>query len=464
MAFPAARTRALARLSRGPFLPLDEETLAQPLPEGPPLPEDAPEAMPPSAVPQSPPAAAGDTYDMAAEQARSNNFAVDVGRAGAMAAEAISGAKAPMEVYDNLQQRASNPMREYAERMKRRDASYKAEQQAALGDPFSAESKRRQAAFTRANPELSKRLGLGETPYAWNDLEAVVKGTMPADTLAARGVDQQQRAQDLALKAEAEKRRAGTDDQELALKEQELAERTRQANLMDARGWAALSQEERLARMRMQAEKEARDSSKGDKDTAATQKNVDDLRKEFMGNAVVKEYLAASLGLEKVERAASDPSAAGDLALIFGYMKTLDPTSAVKETEFANAENAKGVPDWLRSKWNKARTGERLTPEQRKEFIASARTQFSAYQSSYDSLATQYEGLAPEGMAGKVVLKDMTGRSTAPVKRSPAASVLPKDASGQPTLEAPAQPRRKRDKQGRLWEEQPDGSARLVTQ
>lgn len=46
--------------------------------------------------------------------------------------------------------------------------------------------------------------------------------------------------------------------------------------------------------------------------------------------------------------------------------------------------------------------------------------------------------------------------------RVPAANVLPKDASGQPTLDAPKPPRRKRDKNGQLWEEQPDGTAKKV--
>lgn len=49
--------------------------------------------------------------------------------------------------------------------------------------------------------------------------------------------------------------------------------------------------------------------------------------------------------------------------------------------------------------------------------------------------------------------------------RKPATSVLPTDSSGQPTLDPPPPvkaPRRKRDKDGQLWEEQPDGTAKKV--
>ena len=56
-----------------------------------------------------------------------------------------------------------------------------------------------------------------------------------------------------------------------------------------------------------------------------------------------KQTFLALQGFKKVEAAATvdDPSGADDLALLFGYMKTIDPTSAVKEGEFANARNAK---------------------------------------------------------------------------------------------------------------------------
>lgn len=47
-------------------------------------------------------------------------------------------------------------------------------------------------------------------------------------------------------------------------------------------------------------------------------------------------------------------------------------------------------------------------------------------------------------------------------QRTPAANVLPKDSTGQPTLDVPRPPRRKRDKNGQLWEEQPDGTAKKV--
>jgi hypothetical protein len=92
------------------------------------------------------------------------------------------------------------------------------------------------------------------------------------------------------------------------------------------------------------------------------------LRKEFVGQAQpFKETRDAFKRL-----VASEPSAQGDLSLIFGYMRMLDPGSVVRETEFATAENAAGVPDVIRNMFNRVQTGERLNPEQREAFIGQA--------------------------------------------------------------------------------------------
>ncbi|RKH13797.1 hypothetical protein D7X74_21360, partial [Corallococcus sp. CA047B] len=134
----------------------------------------------------------------------------------------------------------------------------------------------------------------------------------------------------------------------------------------------------------------------GDK---ATQQKLDTesgLRKEVQGNPLVREYQLSAVAYDKVRRAAADPSPAGDLALIFGYMKTLDPTSAVREGEFANAQNAGGIPDRVRNAWNKVLTGERLNPEQRKEFVTSAASQFGALKQRAESLIGGYRDIATD--------------------------------------------------------------------
>lgn len=131
-------------------------------------------------------------------------------------------------------------------------------------------------------------------------------------------------------------------------------------------------------------------------------KDPQDLRKEV--NAQLKPYAEVGDMWAKVRQAGQNPTAANDLALIFGYMKILDPGSVVREGEFANAQNSAGVPDRLRATYNNLLRGERLTEVQRQDFLRSA---YGAVQSQvprvqsvvdyYSNVATAI-GVKPESV------------------------------------------------------------------
>lgn len=97
----------------------------------------------------------------------------------------------------------------------------------------------------------------------------------------------------------------------------------------------------------------------------------DTLRKEFLGQA--KPYIEIGQAYKKIQESAKTPSAAGDLALIFNYMKILDPGSVVREGEFATAQNAAGVPDRIRAQYNQVINGQRLADVQRQDFLNQAK-------------------------------------------------------------------------------------------
>ena len=117
-----------------------------------------------------------------------------------------------------------------------------------------------------------------------------------------------------------------------------------------------------------------------------------ELRKEF--TTASKDFSEALLGLEKVQNAAmtKSPSGATDIALVFGYMKVLDPNSVVREGEFATAANAGGISERIRATYNRLVSGggEILTPDLRRQFISAARTQFQPYLSQQQSRETDY--------------------------------------------------------------------------
>jgi hypothetical protein len=96
-----------------------------------------------------------------------------------------------------------------------------------------------------------------------------------------------------------------------------------------------------------------------------------------------KEYNDQTKPYQEVKSAygrvlSSEDTAVGDLSLIFGYMKMLDPGSVVREGEFATAQNAAGVPERITNIYNKVATGQRLSPSQRESFKGQAKGLYSS--------------------------------------------------------------------------------------
>lgn len=118
------------------------------------------------------------------------------------------------------------------------------------------------------------------------------------------------------------------------------------------------------------------------------------LRNDWLKNDLTKKTQDVSSAYNKVVGAAENPSAAGDLSLIFGYMKILDPGSVVREGEFATAQSAAGVPDRIRNLYNRVQSGERLNQDQRADFVRSAGTAWAGQMSQQEKLNQEFEGLA----------------------------------------------------------------------
>lgn len=106
------------------------------------------------------------------------------------------------------------------------------------------------------------------------------------------------------------------------------------------------------------------------------------LRKEIF--AVSSDFRKVEDAFGRIEAATQDPSPAGDLALIFNFMKILDPASVVRESEFATAQNAAGVPERVRNAYNRVFSGERLNPNQRKDFVNQANNLFKSAKKNND--------------------------------------------------------------------------------
>ena len=125
-----------------------------------------------------------------------------------------------------------------------------------------------------------------------------------------------------------------------------------------------------------------------------TFKRESDLRKEYLKPS--DETIDSLGGLKKVESAATNPNPTGatDVALIFGFMKTIDPGSTVREGEFATVENTRGVPDQIRAIYNRVTQGERLSAEQRQNYLTEAKRQALGRLEIQNSIDDRYRNLA----------------------------------------------------------------------
>ena len=120
------------------------------------------------------------------------------------------------------------------------------------------------------------------------------------------------------------------------------------------------------------------------------------LRKEFGGVSTVEDFYKVRDSFQRIGASAQDPSGAGDLALIFNYMKMLDPGSVVREGEFATAEQAGGVDEQVRNVYNRLITGERLQPHVREDFVNRAGLLFDAQAGGFNQVVGQYRALAEQ--------------------------------------------------------------------
>lgn len=138
-------------------------------------------------------------------------------------------------------------------------------------------------------------------------------------------------------------------------------------------------------------------------------KDVVTARKEFSSLPPVKQFSDQTSAYGRVIASVDDPSPSGDLALIFNFMKVLDPGSVVREGEFATAQNAGGIDQRTRSLFNRVKSGERLTPEQRADFADRATRLYSEAQTQYQSIAEQYAGFAEQaGLPVDQVIPDFS--------------------------------------------------------
>lgn len=119
-------------------------------------------------------------------------------------------------------------------------------------------------------------------------------------------------------------------------------------------------------------------------------------RTKFLAES--KEFKDVQNAYNRVKASVKNPSAAGDLSLIFNYMKMLDPNSVVRESEFATAAASGSLGERFIAAGNKLLSGERLSEVMRKDFTDRSNSLFDAQKNT--QVIRQKENRSTAGALG----------------------------------------------------------------
>lgn len=134
--------------------------------------------------------------------------------------------------------------------------------------------------------------------------------------------------------------------------------------------------------------------TKGLREQDPTFQRERDLRQDYNVDPDVKNYKVVRDNYERIREGAQNTTGAGDIAVVFGYMKMLDPTSVVRENEFATAANAGGIPPHIRNLYNRVKEGDILPPESRAEILQTAESIYQQTAGNLESANQRYGSIA----------------------------------------------------------------------
>jgi hypothetical protein len=148
-------------------------------------------------------------------------------------------------------------------------------------------------------------------------------------------------------------------------------------------------------------------------------KDVRQMREEFIN--LSKPYREAVDGYTRIQVGGQTDDLAGDLALIYGYAKMLDPTGAVREGDYNSIANNPGIPGFLADLWRGLSENRRIGQANRQKILAAATNLYQQYETTHRQHASEYRRLA--GMRGYRV--DEVVPNFIPPRATPGAAPTP---------------------------------------
>tara|TARA_R110000868_G_scaffold144242_1_gene363085 strand:+ start:819 stop:2252 length:1434 start_codon:yes stop_codon:yes gene_type:complete len=211
---------------------------------------------------------------------------------------------------------------------------------------------------------------------------ALIEAKAKAEKAVADATTAQATATNAAEKAAADAAKATADAQKAQVDAKfaeqitlaDLKKKAADLGLTQAQTGSALAQTKKLGQetQKIALELEALKAT-GGLDPAKTFEQEEKLRKEFQGRTKVYGELGTTFN--NIKSSAEAKNGPGDIALITGFMKMLDPGSVVRETEFATARDTAGLYERLLNTSQKLQSGQlfALDSKQRQEYVNLAK-------------------------------------------------------------------------------------------
>lgn len=140
-----------------------------------------------------------------------------------------------------------------------------------------------------------------------------------------------------------------------------------------------------------------RDVAQATRDAARIQTqfgNEAGLRKEFEGLPEVKAYKQAFPAYAAIKDAASRNTTASDINIVYGIAKLYDPTSVVREGEYATVANSPNIPEKIKGYAQYLAGGGKLTAQVKAGLVAEAEGRIKTYEAEAVKARSTYEGIA----------------------------------------------------------------------
>jgi hypothetical protein len=151
-----------------------------------------------------------------------------------------------------------------------------------------------------------------------------------------------------------------------------------------------------------------------------TRISPNELRDEV--NALTKDFRVVQDAHTKIKNVAN--TGAGDMSLLYSFIKLLDPGSVVRESEFAAAAQSGSYGERIQGAVNRALTGQRLPDALRQDFIREADNLYRSQKSGTDRVIKHYTGIAERaGLDPQDVIFPYAAPEVAIPEQAPAGAV-----------------------------------------